>query len=319
MRTDSAMSGSDRVERSIHSGLVPPPPGWAMEYTQLTSALGQGECRDLFLPGLLLRSCSAQTTLSMSGCGEPERHIFVILSNMRGQGRLNGRPLGEGLTAVCGAQPFEAILPPMEMLGLTVSRALVDDYLETIEGMVAPAWMHNGIHMVGDIQSVARVARKLKALIAQHYTDPAAPMDDEGRGGMIASVLDILLPLIIDTDASTDYGWSNRYEIVRRAREYILDRIEEPLRISDICRDLGVSRRRLQYSFQEVLGINPIAFLRILRLNRARHDLVRIGGALQVKDVIDRWGFWHPSRFSREYKQMFEELPSETLRRCRAV
>ena len=54
MLTRSAMSGSGRVERLSHSGLVPPPPG-------------RGECRDLFLPGLLLRSCSVQTTLSMSG------------------------------------------------------------------------------------------------------------------------------------------------------------------------------------------------------------------------------------------------------------
>ena len=207
----------------------------------------------------------------------------------------------------------------MEMLGLTVTRALVGDYLETVERVVAPAWMNNGIHMVGDIQSAARAAGKLKALIAQHYADPAAPMEDEGREAVIASVLDILVPLIAGADEAVGYGWSNRYEIVRRAREYILDRIEEPLQISDICRDLGVSRRGLQYSFQEVLGINPIAFLRILRLNRARYDLVRIGAALQVKDVIDRWGFWHPSRFSREYKQMFEELPSETLRRYQAV
>ena len=319
MRTVSATSGSDPVERLSHSGLVPPPRDWAMEYTQLQPASGQGECRDLFLPGLLLRSCSVQTTLSMSGCGEPERHIFVILLNMRGQGRLNGRPLAEGLTAVCGAQPFEAVLPPTEMLGLTVTRALMGEYLETAEGMAAPAWMDKGIHMVGDPQSAARAASKLKALIEQHCADPAAPMDDEGREAVIASVLDILVPLIIGADAVTDYGWSNRYEIVRRAREYILDRIDEPLQIGDICRDLGVSRRRLQYSFQEVLGINPIAFLRILRLNRARCDLVRIGAALRVKDVIDRWGFWHPSRFSCEYRQMFEELPSETLRRCQAI
>ena len=319
MWADCAMSGSDHVERFSYSGLVPPPPGWAMEYTQLTPARGQGEGQDLFLPDMLLRSCRFQTTFSVSGYGEQERHIFVFLSNMRGGARLNGRPLREGFTALCGAQPFEAVLPPIDMLGLTVTRALMDDYLADVDGLVAPGWMDNGIHAIAECEATARAVRMLKALIAHHCDDPAALADDEARAAVAASVLDILVPIVSGTDGSTDGGWSNRYEIVRRTREYILDRIEEPLQISEICRDLGVSRRALQYSFQDVLGINPIAFLRVLRLNRARHDLVRIGAPRQVKDVIDRWGFWHPSRFSCEYKQMFEELPSETLRQCQSA
>jgi AraC family ethanolamine operon transcriptional activator len=34
-----------------------------------------------------------------------------------------------------------------------------------------------------------------------------------------------------------------------------------------------------------------------------------------VKDAVEAYGFWHLSRFSRDYKTMFGELPSETLRR----
>ena len=28
----------------------------------------------------------------------------------------------------------------------------------------------------------------------------------------------------------------------------------------------------------------------------------------------DGWGFWHLSRFAQEYRHMFGEMPSETLR-----
>jgi AraC family ethanolamine operon transcriptional activator len=61
--------------------------------------------------------------------------------------------------------------------------------------------------------------------------------------------------------------------------------------------------------------MNPVAYLKLLRLNGARRDLLAAAGtnATQVQDVIARWGFWHFSRFSAEYKQMFQELPSETL------
>jgi len=33
-----------------------------------------------------------------------------------------------------------------------------------------------------------------------------------------------------------------------------------------------------------------------------------------VADIAARWGFWHPSRFASEYKSLFGELPSATLK-----
>jgi len=36
-----------------------------------------------------------------------------------------------------------------------------------------------------------------------------------------------------------------------------------------------------------------------------------------VQDIAVRWGFWHPSELSAEYKRQFGELPSQTLRDAR--
>ena len=132
----------------------------------------------------------------------------------------------------------------MDMVGLTVTHVLMDDYLANVDGLVMPGWMDNGIHTIGECESAVRAVRMLKALIAHHYDDPAALADYEAREAVITSVLDVLVPIVGGTDGATDYGWSSRYEIVRRTREYILDRIEEPLQISEICRDLGVSAGR---------------------------------------------------------------------------
>ena len=319
MLADRAMSESDQVRCVRHDVMIPPPPDLRMDYLQLTPATVQGEGYDLVLPGFMLRSCRTQTTIGASGCGGLERHIFVFLSNLKGEGRLNGRPLLEGLTFLSGTDPFEARLPPMDMMGLAVSRDLLDDYLETVEGVASP-WMGDGIHFFGSPKAVSASAGLIREMLARLEADPAALLTEEGRNFTIWSILDRIVPAIVDSraDMATDYRLPNRYKIVRRTREYILDRIDEPLQISTVCRDLGVSRRALQYSFQDVLNINPVAFMRMLRLNGARRDLVEMSEARQVKDVIDRWGFWHPSRFSGEYKQMFHELPSDTLRRSRA-
>jgi len=34
-----------------------------------------------------------------------------------------------------------------------------------------------------------------------------------------------------------------------------------------------------------------------------------------VQEMAARWGFWHLSRFSSDYRTLFGETPSQTLRR----
>nr|WP_269767767.1 helix-turn-helix domain-containing protein [Oleiphilus messinensis] len=35
----------------------------------------------------------------------------------------------------------------------------------------------------------------------------------------------------------------------------------------------------------------------------------------QVADVAADWGFWHLSQFSKDYRQLFGERPSDTLQK----
>lgn len=89
--------------------------------------------------------------------------------------------------------------------------------------------------------------------------------------------------------------------------------------IVDICKHTGVSARTLQHAFCEVMQMTPVAYLRILRLNKVR-------GTLQAADIADTtvtqaatlWGFLHLGEFARDYGRLFGERPSETLVRARA-
>lgn len=54
-----------------------------------------------------------------------------------------------------------------------------------------------------------------------------------------------------------------------------------------------------------------------MRLNRVRRELKTERPRFDsVQEAAARWGFWHLSHFSAEYKTMFGELPSDTLRRA---
>ena len=104
--------------------------------------------------------------------------------------------------------------------------------------------------------------------------------------------------------------------IARAASAFIEGRLAEDNRptIIEICRELRVSRRTLQYAFLDYAGLPPTAYMRRVRLNRAREAL-RKGHAqtTTVTETAMRFGFLHPGRFAWDYKTLFGESPSATL------
>ncbi|WP_112324140.1 helix-turn-helix domain-containing protein [Oceanibium sediminis] len=104
--------------------------------------------------------------------------------------------------------------------------------------------------------------------------------------------------------------------ICKGARACAEDRLEtEDLpTIVELCATLGVSERTLQYAFRTHLNMSPLAYLRLLRLNRVRATLRRSSRAeTTVTSAAMLHGFLHLGRFSRDYNRVFGELPSTTL------
>ncbi|MEY4412785.1 MAG: hypothetical protein RIQ53_78 [Pseudomonadota bacterium] len=106
------------------------------------------------------------------------------------------------------------------------------------------------------------------------------------------------------------------WRLVRAVQARIDAHAEDcPLSVAELVADIGVSRRSLQYAFESALGLNPVAYLRAERLNRARAALGRAGS---VTEAATRFGFWHFGRFANDYRALFGERPSETFRRRQA-
>ncbi|EIB0992426.1 HTH-type transcriptional regulator EutR [Salmonella enterica] len=102
--------------------------------------------------------------------------------------------------------------------------------------------------------------------------------------------------------------------LLSRAREYVLENMSEPLTVLDLCNQLHVSRRTLQNAFHAILGIGPNAWLKRIRLNAVRRELISPWSqSTTVKDAAMQWGFWHLGQFATDYQQLFAEKPSLTL------
>jgi AraC-like DNA-binding protein len=105
--------------------------------------------------------------------------------------------------------------------------------------------------------------------------------------------------------------------IFRRAREYIHGGLADGISIVALCAAIGVSRRALESVFRAVLGTGPGHYIRTLQLNQVRRDLLSNPATdVSIGAIAARRGISHWSRFSRDYRLMFGELPSQTrLRR----
>ncbi len=143
----------------------------------------------------------------------------------------------------------------------------------------------------------------------------------EGGPGSCPGALLRLLRAALDAGEAPRYGRGDRTleghgRIVKLAEDHAAAHLGDHLYVGDLCVALGVSERTLEYAFAKVMHLSPIAFLRRLRLHRVRQALrAATRGSTTVSIEALNGGFSHFGEFSRDYRDCFGELPSETLRR----
>jgi AraC family ethanolamine operon transcriptional activator len=111
---------------------------------------------------------------------------------------------------------------------------------------------------------------------------------------------------------------ARRHEIAREAHAYLIDHIDRPPTLAELCEAISVNERTLLGGFLEAYGESPKAYLRNARLMNAHRDLVASGSQkTTVTEIAARWGFGHYGRFAADYRRLFGELPSYSLARSR--
>jgi len=108
-----------------------------------------------------------------------------------------------------------------------------------------------------------------------------------------------------------------RCQAALRARQYIDEHLDRPLTLACVCQASYSSPRALEYGFREIFGVSPMAYMRCARLSGVRRELnCSAYTSGRVTQLAMKWGFWHLSQFSKDYYDLFGELPSITLGRA---
>ncbi|WP_190275796.1 helix-turn-helix domain-containing protein [Thiorhodovibrio frisius] len=223
---------------------------------------------------------------------------------------------------------FDILMPG----GHTNSYARIDQNALIRDLHILDAALADRLGASRSLQSLGTVGKaRLERVMHQILTVGKAP--GTGRGGADPAGLHAILKeqiLLAITasgpwhsgDAPYLHGRRRAWRTARAAREFMEDCLNRGITpgMVDLCAHLHVSERTLRYVFNEQMGCPPATYLRRLRLNGARAELLDPGAATtSVTAVATRWGFLQMGHFSRDYRALFHEKPSLTLARALSV
>ncbi|MDE1165857.1 MAG: helix-turn-helix domain-containing protein [Pseudomonas sp.] len=290
--------------------------GWHVRYDQLTPGRFEGELVEFRADWMRLVRDRSNQAMTKSGAAWKGAITFSIPLSAHGPVFCSGHPIHEPSMLVAHGDNLPDLSTPrqLDLLGVAIDEQALAHVLEC-QGSHFRITDLPKCYRLGDSTVRADLALLFEELTNGDQARAVLLGYDSIRRGIRDAVMLHVLDLVAP-DHAPPLSPTARKRMVDRAREYALSHVDEPLSILDLCNHIGASRRKLQYCFQETLGINPVAYLRALRLNAVRREL-RTGTQLQgVQQVAARWGFWHLSRFSSDYRTLFGECPSQTLRRA---
>jgi AraC-like DNA-binding protein len=163
--------------------------------------------------------------------------------------------------------------------------------------------------LMARLQNVHLAAMRLAA------TAPQILAHDEVAKAIEQELLRALVDCIVNPD-TIEKARPNRQRIVQRFHEAVEARQSDTVYLAEICAEIGVSDRTLRSVCKEYLGVNPHRYLWLRRMNHVRRALIHANPkASTVTTIANNHGFGELGRFATEYRKLYGESPSVTLRR----
>ncbi|MES2246912.1 MAG: helix-turn-helix domain-containing protein [Pseudomonadota bacterium] len=289
--------------------------GWHLACDMLSGGSFSGFLDHVQLPGLRLVRETTNRALRQHGEMNPDCCGFALTCRQDGEARFSGQRLDTESVMVGRCDELDLCSPPgFELTGIVVDNALLQSLTERLNDRAPPAWLERRVVLHFDDPTMQSLRGTLRGAFSALDAMPGL-LDDPVATVQLRD--DVLLAwlnaLPEDVDLRELRSTEAHRRVVRRACELMMSRPDEPLSMLQVCSRIGASQRKLNYCFQETLGLSPARYLRALRLNGVRRALKR-PESRSVQDIAAHWGFWHLSQFATDYRRQFGELPSQTLR-----
>lgn len=164
--------------------------------------------------------------------------------------------------------------------------------------------------------TAARHFRDLcRAAIRMAEARSGALIDIEAAHGLEQQLIHALVECLSAGPADEETPTARRHRGTLARFEDVLQ-AEPFFQMIEICAALGVSERTLRECCKRYLGVGPSRYRRLRRMQQV--NLALRGGntdRASVSEIAQRYGFRDPGRFATDYRAVYGELPSATLRR----
>lgn len=294
--------------------------GWQQRYEQLSAGRFEGHAWQLVMDeGMLLREHTNRHLREQ--ITPPPGHLVLAipLAVMPGS-TFGGRPLDRESLLIFGADDEYDLVSTgeLDLIGLSIHRDMLCGLAPSKVEWLERAQHERNLGLSTD--SASAIRHMLLAVTSQ--TEEHGALARLGHHGQAAELLTATLTqTVILAMHSQDHHHAHaiprradsRLKVVKRATAYMRAHLQDNIGVPEICAAACASRRSLQYCFEEFMQTTPQAYLRALRLNEARRALKQHTDR-PITTIASDWGFSSASHFTKHYKQMFDELPSATLR-----
>ena len=296
---------------------------WHQSYCQLSPGQFAGSVTEIDTGPVRVMVERLNRTVLQRGALSPDCLAVGVPLALHGHAMLSGqRSHVDGLHVFSGAEGFEFLSPPTHVV------VDIEFYPARFESVVLREALARIAARLGRHATVLDFApermqslrQTLCAMLETLSTAPVLlenPLVCQSLEKSLVYALSELLETEPAPDSAVSTSVSRSWRLTQAARSHVEQVSRDcPLSVAELVSALGVSRRTLQYAFQDALGTNPASYLRVERLNRVRRAL---RAADSVTEAATRFGFWHFGHFATEYRALFGELPSDTFRRHRSA
>ncbi|USD39480.1 helix-turn-helix domain-containing protein [Ferrimonas sp. SCSIO 43195] len=287
-------------------------------YTQLQSGVLAASYQEVNLGQVQIFRESLTTGARIQAAPARVWLPFAAILPHSGEYRFCGREGQAGtLIQASGGEWDICFKERLDYVSTALDRQAFSTSLQRLTGEELPQDWCLSLQRRTDATALSRYTDGIASLLHRIHSQPQLLSQPQAQKLLGANVLELVLAVMMPAMPLTPPNCSKprRRLGVKRVIDYLQAHAARLPTIPELCQVAELSERSLEYGFRDELGMTPVRYLRMVRLNGARCDLLRRRGQpTSVAEVALTWGFMEFGRFAGEYRKLFHELPSQTLK-----
>lgn len=275
-----------------------------LSYAQVSRGRFLGNLSEAWVEGMYLYQEMLTQSVFQAGAPHPDSACIAVFAKLSGEARWFGQEitLDDVMFVNAGGEVMLSTPRECTLLVLCVP-----------QNLFAESELDKATHLVRDREIAQSLRNMIQNGLFSLMNKPLHFARESVRFQLRADIQDwIDKYLAFGERGSNQICISRANRVVRSAIGCMKDNQDKIMSVDEICQMVHTSRRNLQKCFERVTGESPGLFLKNLRLNNVRQDILASFGTRLIGDIAAQQGFWHLSQFSVDYKRLFGESPSDT-------